>query len=554
MPNITELSSPTDLTIHPDDRAASTAREAGLTINRFGREAGAALGGAVSRAGGQIGAEIDRHNTAVAIGQLAVIHSTRYADALQLWNKTINEADPNMAPAIMQGFREKVLEQSREAYLKAAEGMPEGAQRFALSKADSFEQEMTKTMIADVARKSGEATVKNINDTFRAKSNIVGNNPEQLQVQADELESDMKLQIASHPYMTPEGVTQLHAHIETMKTRLAQSAFDAMAHRSPNAAISALDHGDFNQYSDEVTRSQWRRYAEGQAKIQKQDERQDKLQADADFKEASATKREEYINKMYDQNSGRVLPVQSRLNQRINQDVQNGVLSRADGNFLIRWNEQQYNAQVRQDKIAAAGPPLRSDPKVLDDLRKRVGDPDQPTTRQEVSDIMAAGKLTTKDAHDLAWRVGQTDAAWQAMQRPFQAQFLNFKHVMMNSLTSLVKYMEPEQQIEKFNQVEADAQRIVKAAYDSRDKQLMRDVLDPKSSKWAFKEAMSTLTTTQPAASVAAQAQAIRSAVLPETNEVRQGWQYTGPNNDAKAAAKPENWKKVEVTADTIPK
>src|SRR5258708_10542612 len=157
-------------------------------------------------------------------------------------------------------------------------------------------------------------------------------------------------------------------------------------------------------------------------------------------------------------------------------------MGRGGGNFLIRGNEQQYAAKVREDKTAAAGPAGRDDHKVRDDLRKRVGDPDQGTTRQEVSDAMAAGHLTVKSAHDLAWRVGQTEAAWQAMQRPFQQQFLNFKHIMLNSMTSVVKYLDPQQQIEKFNQVEADAQRVVRNAYDSRDKQLMRDVLHPKSS------------------------------------------------------------------------
>lgn len=553
MANIQEISSPADLTIHPDDRAATTAREAGTVINRFGREAGQTLGGAISHVGAQVGAEIDRHETMRAIAHGAATYSSLYGNLTQQWNDIASKADPNDV-SVGQGFKEKALEPSLEKFQQAFEGTSDKAQQWALTRADEMRQHFFQKISADMSTRAGAAAHKNLADMERNYSNLVSNDPTALGHIVDSIKTDVEAIVSTGNLSSGDAAKIKSEIVPKMQQRVAQSAFDAMAQRNPNGAISALDHGDFNDYADAVTRDQWRKYAEGQAKIQKQDERQDRLQAAADFKDASAAKREDYIGKMYDQNSGRVLPVQPRLNQQINRDVQQGTMSRADANFLIRWNEQQYNAQVREDKIAAAGPPARDDAKVVSDLRKRVGDPDQPTTRQEVSDAMAAGHLTVKSAHDLAWRVGQTESAWQAMQRPFQQQFLNFKHVMMNSPTSLVKYLDPQQQIEKFNAVEADAQRIIRNAYDSRDKQLMRDVLDPKSSKWAFKEALSTLTT-NPGAPVAAQAERIRGAGAPEAGEVREGWRYTGPGNDAKAAGKSTNWEKVEPSkADLIPK
>ncbi len=553
MPNITELNAPTGLTLQPDERAAQTAREAGRTKDVLIRESARTLGTAITHVGGQIGAEIDKHNNAQWISHGGATYSSLYSDLSQQWNELAAKSDPNDT-SIKQGFQEKMLDPALEKFRQAFEGAPDQAQQWALTRTNELRQHFGQKMSADMATRAGVAVHQNINAMERNYSSAVANDPSSLEHIANSIKTDVEALVASHDLTPSESAKVRGEVIPKLQQRIAQSAFDAMAQRNPNAAISALDHGDFNEYADAITRDQWRKYAEGQYKIQKQDERQDRLQADADFKEASAAKREDYINKMYDQNSGRVLPVQPKLNQLINLDVQRGAMSRADANFLIRWNEQQYAAQVREDKIAAAGPPARDDAKVVSDLRKRVGDPDQPTTRQEVSDAMAAGHLTVKSAHDLAWRVGQTEAAWQAMQRPLQQQFLNFKHVMMNSPTSLVKHLEPQQQIEKFNEIEADAQRIVRDAYASRDKQLMRDVLDPKSSKWAFKEALSALTT-NPGAAVASQAAKMRGAAPPETGEIREGFRYTGPSNDAKAAGKSTNWEKVEATkADLIPK
>src|SRR5690242_12791806 len=106
MPNIREYNAPLTLVPEPTDRAAATAREAGAIENRFGRQEGQALGGAIARVGSQIGEDVERHVTATRIGQLSVIHSARYADTLQQWNEAVNKADPNFAPAVMQQFKE----------------------------------------------------------------------------------------------------------------------------------------------------------------------------------------------------------------------------------------------------------------------------------------------------------------------------------------------------------------------------------------------------------------------------------------------------------------
>lgn len=515
-------------------------------MNIFSRETGQALGTAISHVGGQVGADIDRHNTAAWIGHGAATYSSLYGDLTQQWNELAAKSDPNDT-SIAQGFKEKVLGPSIENFQKGFEGAPDDAQKWALTRADEMRQHFFTKMTADMGTRAGAAVHQNLVNKERIDSITAQNDPSSLSHIVDTINADVGAMIASTPNLTAAQAAHVQGEIvPKMTQRIAQSAFDGMAQRDPAAALSALDHGDFNKYADAVTQAQWRKYAEAQQKVQAADQRRERLEAAQQLKEDSAARSEEYRTKMYDVNTGRILRVQPRLNQQIVQDMNNGLLTRADGTSLIRWNQQQYEAQVREDKISAEGPPARNDEKVLADLRQRVGDPDKPTTRQEVGDAMAAGKLTTKDAHDLAWRVGQDEASWQAIQRPFKQQFANVKSLAMNSVTSMVKYLPPDEQLARLNQVEADAQRIVREAYASRDRQLMRDVLDPKSSKWAFREAMTQITG-NPRGSIAEKAEAMRRG--PAAGDVQNGFRFNGGN-----PADQKNWTKVEPSlADQIP-
>jgi hypothetical protein len=508
VPNIIELRAPL-VAPEPTDIAATTAREAGTVENRFAREAGASVGGAISRVGAQVGQQIDRHVTSQWIGHGAANYSSLYGNLTQQWNDLAAKSDPNDT-SIKQGFIEKVLTPSLEKFQQAFEGATPDAQDWALRRTNELRQHFAEKMSADMGTRAAAAVHQNIQALERNYSATVGNDPSTLEHITDSVKTDVEALVNSHDLKASDAARVRSEVIPQLQQRIAQSAFDGMAQRAPRDAIAALDHGDFNKYADEVTRAQWRRYAEYQDKLQKQDERQERADAERQKREDSATAAEEYRTRMYDVNTGRVLRVQPKLNQQILQDVKEGKLTRADGNALIRWNEQQYAAQVREDKAAAEGPALRNDERVLADLRERVGEVNNPTTRQEIGDALGAGLLTTKAAHDLAWRVAQSDAAWQAVQRPFKQQFDNIKHVAMTSPTSMLKYLDPQEQITRFNQIEEDAQRVVREAYASRDKELLRQVLDPKSPKWAFKDAMSQFTA-PPGAAVKKKADEIRA-------------------------------------------
>lgn len=552
MPNITEYTTPLALVPQPDDRAVSTAREAGTVKNIFARETGQAIGTAISHVGGQVGEAIDRHLAMQWIGHGAAAYSSLYGEMTQQWNDVAAKSDPNDT-SIAQGFKEKVLAPSLDKFQQAFEGAPARAQEWALSRSDEMRQHFFQKMSADMGTRAGLAVHQNVLNLERNYSITAMNDPTSLPHIVDSIKTDIGTLVSSTPNLSSSDAARVQTELVPKITKaVAQSAFDGMAQRNPQAALLALDHGDFNDYADGVTQAQWRRYAETQQKVQDQDQKREELDAKRKRIEDSADKAEGYRTKMYDANTGRILPVQAKLNQQIVQDMNSGALTRADGTALIRWNQQQYETQLREDKLAALGPPAKDDQQVLAELRERVGSTTNPTTRQEIVDAQAADKLTVKSAHDLAWRVGQADAAWQATQRPFQAQFNNFKHVMLNSLTSLVKYMEPQQQIQKFNEVEADAQRILRDAYTRRED--MRPYLDPASPKWALKEALSSLST-KPSMAVQQQADQIRNA--PQTNA--KGWKLMTDKAGNLAYVSPdkkefEPFVATKSLADQIPK
>jgi hypothetical protein len=250
----------------------------------------------------------------------------------------------------------------------------------------------------------------------------------------------------------------------------------------------------------------WRKYAEQQQRVQNQDAKQDALAAKQEARQNSADKSEEYRMQMYDVNSGRILRTNPKLNQQILQDT---TILPADKTALIRWNETQYQAQLREDKQTADGLPSISNQKILSDMRDRVGSTTDPTTRQEVVDATSAGMLTSKDAHDMMWRVGQSDKAWQAVQRPFTDQFRDFKHTMLTSMTSTLKYLPPEAQMQKLNDIESDAQRLLRDAYQKRDTPLIRQMLDKNSPQWVLRTAAQSLSSS-PSSSIQQQADEMR--------------------------------------------
>lgn len=505
MPNIVEFVQPQG-TLQPSDTPISTAAHSAAQKNIFAREAGAAIGRGIGAIGAPLQNMADRaedHLASQMIGHGAATSATLWANLTADINNTMGKADPNDM-SVGQGLKEKNIEPALQNFQKQFESAPKKAQDWALSTVDRMRGHFYKTIAADDMTRASVAVEQNIKNTYLGLSAAASNNPAGLPDVVEQLRLNANALIASHA-IGPAERGRLDAEVEKMNTRLAQAAFDNEAQANPSAALAKLDRGDYNKYADGVTQAQWRKYAQGQQKTQDMDAKRDRQEALIERREASTDRAEEIRQGMYDPLSGRILRVNPKLNQSIINDPK---LLPKDKSSLILWNETQYKRQQQEDKANAVGVKPKDDPQALADARKRVGDPDNPLTRQELTDLMGAEKLTSKTAHDLSWRIGQADAGWNAVQRPFKQMFAKVERDAMTSLYSVVKHMEPQQARERINDVETEAQRILRDAYARKED--MRPYLDPKSPQYVLGPATTGALFGNPAAALKSEADKIR--------------------------------------------
>lgn len=508
MPNIQEYDNPLGKNLQPNESAALTAVHAASERNRLFREEGSVLGRGVSSFGRPLQEMANRAEDAQAMQMIShgsATSSALWASLTQDMNNTMKGADPNDT-SVGQGLREKVIDPSLENFLKQYENAPKRAQEWALATTDRMRDHFYKTITADEMTRAGVAAVQNRQDEHRNLSIVVGNDPNALRGAVDQFKLNTEHTINTSG-MSLGTASKMRLDMKDQVASLAKASFEGMVESNPAAAIAAVAKGEFNDYWDKPQQMQALKYAETIGKAKIADERRVKVEADQERRQTSADQADKIMQSMYDVNSGRILPVSPKLNQQIMQDPQ---LLPKEKTALIRWNQQQYHAQVREDKAAAAGAAVKDDAAVLADAQKRVGDLDNPLTRNEIGDLLGAEKITTKTAHDLAWRVGQSDAAWNAVQRPFKQHFDQVKNMALNSIQSSVKFLPPSEQLERINAVEGDAQRILRSAYARKED--MRPYLDPNSPQYVLGPATTGSLFGDPKASVAKEADATRVA------------------------------------------
>lgn len=523
MPNIVEFNAPNDIQA-PSDRGIGALSNLASEQNRFGREGGQALGSAIARVGGQVGEVLDKENYKRAqdayqheihqqVSAGAVNYSAMYGNLSLGLNETMSKAPLNDT-SVGAGFTEHTLNPTLDKFRASFDNAPEDVQKWADEQVVRTRQHFTERIIADSSTRAGMAVHENVSNIERNWSNAAMVDPSSMQFAIDSAKSAVNnLVDTAHNLSVGDAARVRGELLPKMEKSIAQAAFDAMAQANPREAKAALAHGDFNAYIDGATQAQWQRYADVQQKAQDADDRRDKLEA----KQAAAQKSQEVADKytlsMYDSNSGRMLRPNAKLNQQIMTDPD---MLPAQKRETIRWNQTQYTAQVREDKASAAGSAVKDDPKILSDLRARVGSVDHPTTRQEVVDALSGELLTRKGAADLMWRVGKDDAAWDAVQRPFQHQFAVVKHALTISTEGQIN---PEKTAQRINQLEFDSQLQLRALYNAKDSAAIKSALDPTSKDYILRDSLIKPVAGSARVNVAQDAEAIRKGVIPKGGE-----------------------------------
>jgi hypothetical protein len=511
--NIPQYVSPAGDVPQPTDLAANTAREAGMVQNRFAREGGESIGAGIGAVGGAIQLRVNdwqNHVDQQQIGHGAAVSTRLYANLMDSLNTSMANADPN-DQSVGQGFREKNLEPALENFQNQFQDGSERVREWALSTADGMRRELSMHISAQDSIRAQAALEQNTQVEMGYLAKTVNEVPSGLPYAIQKLQLDASTFIDAHSdNLGAGGVAKANASVSRMTGLLTVSALQGMIDKNPQAAQDWYNDPKNESAIAAMTpehRLALQERLKSAFKAEAADSRQDDRQRRQDIKDVSSDKAEEYRTGMYDPASGRIRPVQPKLNMQIMKD---STLTAADKTQLIHWNQTQYTAQIAEDKQAAAGNATKDDSNLLLEYKNRIGDVDNPLTRQEVIDAVGAERMTVKTGHDMMWRIGQTDAQWNGVQRQFNAQFATIKHA---ALTSPQGMIDPLGTAQRLNQVELDAQYKLRQAISSH--QPTADMFNPKSTNYILSPAATApIFATPPKATVGAQADQIREGVV----------------------------------------
>lgn len=483
MPRIVEYNA--EGNIAPNDESVRSARDLATVSNIFARESGQAVGGAITRVGGQIGHSLDavvqeakEHEDRQQIGFGAAQSAALWADLTRNVNDTMNKSDPNDT-SVGPGLMEKTINPSLEKFTQSFDNARPAVQKWAMSTADTMRQHFTKTIVADEMTRAAVAVGRNVGELERGLSIVANNDPTSLTAVIEKFDADLSLLVGSRT-LTVQQQAMIDKEVPKIKERLALSAFEGAANRNPQAAIEALNRGDYNKYADAVTQQQWKKFAEGLDKAQKADLKRDAMEARDEKRQLSVDKMEQYIGQMYDPNTGRIKPPAPNANMAIINDPD---LLWKEKNFAIRWNQANYRAQLHEDKMLAKGNSKGAgDNQVeLKDMIARIGTDQNPLTKEEVVDALGAELITRKTAHDLMWRLNQRDADVKTFQQQYNTQFANVRHAITGSAMNAVN---PERAAQVINRIDAAAQEVIRNTPAGAER---RALLDPNSKTYLFR-------------------------------------------------------------------
>ena len=520
MPNITEYNAPIDQ-VRPDEQAASVAREAGGMQNKFGREAGESLGGAIARVGGQIGTMLDDHVASTFISHGAASYASLFSNLTQQWNNTASKADPNDS-SIMAGFTEHVLQPSLDKFTAAFDGAPEKAKSWAQESAQRLQQHFTQKMIADSGTRAGIAVQKNVDDMTRDFSNTVVNDPTALSHVVDTVKGSVDALVSSNPFLTPDEQARVRDELTPKMLRsVGQSAFYGMAQQNPDAAKAALAKGDFNDYMDAAEQIKAQHFADqvGRSKIE------DQLRANElkkiQFKDAEDKSANEYL-------SG-ILTGKPPTAAQIASDPS---LSPHMRENLVNF-QFEHTRQLRE-KIENTPHPQQFRSLLGDMFDKAQKDPNNLSV-QPIRDAFNKGLLNPKEEAELETRFNSLD---KPMEKNFQGQILKVERsVSQNIIVGAMGKTDASLIPGIVTNIERDAHaKLDKVRSEGGD---VNPLLDPKSKDYLFAPPVVNSYIEAAIGSSANPATKAKGSV--EVGTVKDGFKFKGGD-----AGKPENWEKIK--------
>lgn len=467
MPNIREYSAP-DRSPQPTDRVLDTAREVGMLKDRFSRQTGEALGSAVANIGRQFGEAADRHVEAQWISHGAVVNSSLFSDLTAQWNHLASSTDPNDT-SIAQGFKEHVLEPSLDKFVQSFEGAPEGAQNWAMQRADQLRQHFFEKVGADMSTRAGTAATQNIDTTVRNYSQAAYADPSALPQIDVSINHDFDGIIQSHG-LTAEQAARIRGEVlPKALENAANSAFYGLANKNPDGAKAAAAAGQFDKYWDAEQKEKALRYAETVKRAQQEDENR--------AYELQKRQENDLRKKTADGYISAIISGQGVSAKKVAADPNLGPEEREN---IIRF-QTEHTRQIREERDNIPHPvEYRS---LLNDLFQRSKDDPNNLTVQPIRDAFKAGKLNPTEEAQLEARFNNLD---KPLERNFHNQMIRVERAISSSpIYGPMSSVNPGKLQMALTQIENDAYGKLDAARNKGED--VTPLLDPASPKYLFK-------------------------------------------------------------------
>lgn len=307
MPNIREISSPSDLGLTPTDRGINAAASAASRIGGLYEQAAAAkneVASINSDLGNRVGSTIqDAGDVAVkSIEHQEISHgAASFATAMSgldnFWNKTINAANAN-DPSVAGKFREDVLEpqldQLRDAFVT------EGGQRYAEAQIDRIRDHFVTKTSADMSTEAGIAVRQNINTLTNQLSNAAINDPSSLKTSLDLIEHSVGAMVDSSPNLQGVDSARIKSEIlQTSQAAIVKSAAVGAIAANPDAGLKQFSGPEYSKYISGAELKSLQQQAQVVQRAERVDQTYQRTQQKQAATDASDQREGEYIAKLH---------------------------------------------------------------------------------------------------------------------------------------------------------------------------------------------------------------------------------------------------------------
>lgn len=252
MPNIREYTNKIDK-LTPSDKGtgamadlAQSQATAGYRSAQMIRGAGNEIGGAISESRHAIVNAREAFVVQPELSKGAALGVGLTADLTREWNEIASKADVN-DNSIAEKFRVERLEPAIEKFrsgFQTSEG-----QKWADKFGNNVTEHMNNRFMTDGAARAGAAVKSNFEKMENDLSTAAIADPTNMKFLMKTAEDGVKTVVGSTPGLTPEMGAKLGTQLlQSMQKTIAQSTIVAMGQKNPDAAIKAIERGDFKEW------------------------------------------------------------------------------------------------------------------------------------------------------------------------------------------------------------------------------------------------------------------------------------------------------------------